>query len=72
MSSNFDMEKYNLMLNCLKNTFCFTDQKTRNKSEETLKELAEDTINHILMIVKCLKNDSEIPSKKTCYLLLLM
>ena len=56
-------ENYKLLIDCLKNTFCYTDQITRQKSEEKLKELSEDPVNHIIMILKCLKNDDDITSK---------
>lgn len=62
MSFEYD-EKYMLLLDCLKNTFCYTDHLIRKQSEEKLKELSEDAVNHILMILNCLKKDSDITSK---------
>lgn len=61
MSFQLD-EKYQLMIECLNNTFCYSDQILRQKSEEKLKELSEDSFNHILMILNCLKKDTDITS----------
>jgi len=60
-------DKYVLMVDCLKNTICFTDQIKRRQAEAILKELSDDTINHILMVLNCLKNDFEISSKFLIY-----
>lgn len=55
---------YELTINCLKNTFCYSDPETRKFSEEKLKELSEDTITHVNIILNGLKNDTTINSKQ--------